>query len=171
MLSGEKVILRACEPSDIDILLKWENDPHVWKVTGTLIPFSRHTLQRYLDTVHDLYADKQFRFIFTDKTNGDPKGMIDLFDYDAIHGRAGVGILVGDDQERSKGWGSDALQTLVRYCREHLDLKILYCHVLVDNEPSIRAFEKVGFIRQTTLKDWYKRGDQRVDEHLYILYL
>ncbi len=46
LLEKNGVRLRALEPSDVEILYQWENDPAVWGVSHTLLPFSRHTLER-----------------------------------------------------------------------------------------------------------------------------
>lgn len=59
-LEGELTRLRALEAEDVDLLYVWENDPAVWGVSGTLAPFSRHTLRRFLDEQRfDLYAARQ----------------------------------------------------------------------------------------------------------------
>ncbi|MFI5203237.1 MAG: GNAT family N-acetyltransferase [Flavobacteriales bacterium] len=171
MPQGEKVILRSCEPADLEMLLHWENDTTVWKITGTYIPFSKRTLEKYLDTVHDLFSDRQFRFIFCEKASKKPIGIVDLFDFEPHHLRAGVGILVGDQENRSAGYGKDALQALITYCREIVGLRILYCYILVDNVNSIKLFEGCGFKKVATLEKWHRRQNELIDEHMYILYL
>ena len=63
-LEGELTRLRALEAEDVDLLYVWENDPAVWGVSGTLAPFSRHTLRRFLDEQRfDLYAARQLRLV------------------------------------------------------------------------------------------------------------
>ena len=47
-LEGRTTRLRALEPGDIDLMYAWENDTAVWSVSGTLAPFSRHTLERFI---------------------------------------------------------------------------------------------------------------------------
>ena len=42
ILEGRVVRLRAVEPEDVEAMYRWENDPAVWRVSGTLAPFSRH---------------------------------------------------------------------------------------------------------------------------------
>lgn len=171
MRAGERIILRSCEPADLDTLLHWENDTSVWKITGTYIPFSKRTLEKYLEAVHDLFSDRQFRFIFCEKNTKKPLGIIDLFDFEPHHLRAGVGILVGDAENRSNGFGKDALQALINYAREIVGLRILYCYILSDNHNSIKLFESAGFKRIATLEKWHRRQDDLIDEHMYILYL
>lgn len=63
-IEGRIVRLRAVEPADIDRMYLWENDASVWEVSGTLVPFSRHTLQRFLDEqAYDLLQTRQQRLI------------------------------------------------------------------------------------------------------------
>jgi diamine N-acetyltransferase len=49
LLSGESISLRALEPEDLELLYQWENDPTVWLLSGTMAPFSRYVLKRYLE--------------------------------------------------------------------------------------------------------------------------
>ena len=48
-IEGRICRLRALEPSDLDVMYGWENDTDVWRVSGTLAPFSRHVLSRLTD--------------------------------------------------------------------------------------------------------------------------
>ena len=94
LLSGEKVSLRALEPSDLDLIYSWENNPDVWEISHTLVPFSKFVLTQYLKTQHlDIYTSKQLRLVVMDK-NSLAIGLIDLFEFEPTHKRAGVGILV-----------------------------------------------------------------------------
>ena len=55
-LETDIIKLRALEPEDIDILYRWENDPKVWKVSGTVAPFSKYILRRFIeDQKYDIY--------------------------------------------------------------------------------------------------------------------
>ena len=78
-LEGELTRLRALEAEDVDLLYVWENDPAVWGVSGTLAPFSRHTLRRFLDEQRfDLYAARQLRLV-VETLDGRAVGLVDLF--------------------------------------------------------------------------------------------
>lgn len=157
--------MRACEPSDIDLLYRWENDYSIWHVTNTYIPFSKNTLTKYLDSVQDIFTDKQLRLMID--FNGKAVGMIDLFDYEPYHQRAGIGILIADLADRSQGLASDAMQTLKSYCKNTIGLRILFCNILVNNEASIRLFEKSGFEKCGLKPKWHKQGDELIDELMY----
>jgi len=163
MIKGNNIILRASEPSDLESMYLWENDVRSWHVTNTYIPFSRTTLQKYLDSVQDIFSDKQLRLIIEE--NKVPVGMIDLFDYEPFHQRAGIGILVADDLNRNKGIATDAIETLKKYCKAQLGMRILFCNILEDNLPSLRLFEKCGFNKNGIKPNWHKKGNDFVGEY------
>ncbi|WP_367950492.1 GNAT family N-acetyltransferase [uncultured Alistipes sp.] len=95
-LQGPTVRLRAVEPDDVEIMYLWENDPEVWRVSGTLAPFSRHALMKFVEEQHsDVYLTRQLRLII-ENPEGKAAGTLDLFELDPLNRRAGVGILVYD---------------------------------------------------------------------------
>ena len=56
LLKNDLVTLRALEPTDLDILYKWENDTALWVVSDTVAPYSREALWQYLETnTGDIY--------------------------------------------------------------------------------------------------------------------
>ena len=96
-LEGRTTPLRALEPGDIDLMYAWENDTAVWSVSGTLTPFSRHTLERFIqEQQFDIFQTRQQR-LFIETLGGIPVGALDFFELDPINRRAGIGILIHDD--------------------------------------------------------------------------
>lgn len=81
-------------------------------------------------------------------------GTIDLFEYDPLHGRAGIGILIYDRSDRGRGYAADAVETLCRYARERLRMHQLWCNVGAENEASLRLFRGLGFREIGTRRDW-----------------
>ncbi len=103
-LEGELTRLRALEAEDVDLLYVWENDPAVWGVSGTLAPFSRHTLRRFLDEQRfDLYAARQLRLV-VETLDGRAVGLVDLFEFEPVDLRAGIGILIHGAGDRGRGF-------------------------------------------------------------------
>ena len=92
-LKGKHISLRALEPSDADLLYRWENNRSLWPVSFTQIPFSKFILEEFVNSAHnDLYTNKQVRFILTDLVTNDSAGIIDLFEFDPQHPPIGLGI-------------------------------------------------------------------------------
>lgn len=157
MIEGKNLRLRAIEPIDIENMYRWENDPEIWTVSGTINPFSRYTIEQYIKEAGlDIYHARQLRFA-VDKLNGSlpvPIGFIDLFEFDPRNKKAGVGILIGDKTQRQKGFGKEALLLLKDYSFGVLNLRQLFCHIPMSNVPSLKLFSSAGFEKAGELKDW-----------------
>ncbi len=166
MLKGEHVYLRTLEPEDTDVLYQWENDPENWKVSHTLVPFSRYQLKQYVESPQDIFAHQQIRFMICSLENDQPLGAIDLFELEVVHQRVGVGILIANNAERGRGYGSEALQLLIDYAFKTLPVRQLFCNILVDNDVSIKLFESAGFKITGTKKNWVRDEDEWKDEHI-----
>lgn len=164
--------MRALEPGDVDVLYTWENDTAVWKVSSTIAPFSRFQLEEYvMNTRNDIFATRQLRLMIelvTPAGAETPAGTIDLFDFDPIHARAGIGILVRESFRR-KGYAEEALDLFIRYAFETLRLHQVYCNISPENTASIKLFEKSGFIRCGVKKDWNYDGQQWQEEWMFQL--
>jgi diamine N-acetyltransferase len=166
LLKDDLITLRALEPEDIDTLYEWENNEEVWTVSHTIAPFSKHLLALFIqNSDKDLYESKQLRMMIATR-EGKTVGAIDLFDFDPFHSRVGIGILVYHPEERSKGFAAAALNLMIRYCFEKLDLHQIYANILTDNLISMRLFGNAGFELAGTKKEWIREGGLWKDEHL-----
>ena len=162
-LSGDRVALRALEPTDLDWLLALENDPAIWAVSNTLQPYSRHALWRYLNAVdNDLRATGQLRLVVTRKSDGTPLGCVDLFDYNATHSRAELSIVILAEY-RGTGYAAETVEIVKRYAATWLDLNQLSIYVMTENEAVIRLFAEHGFERAGVLRQWVKAGGEYHD--------
>ena len=165
-LEGELTRLRALEAEDVDLLYVWENDPAVWGVSGTLAPFSRHTLSRFLvEQRFDLYAARQLRLV-VETLDGRAVGLVDLFEFEPVDLRAGIGILIHGAGDRGRGFASDALDVLCRYARQVLGLHQLWCSVAPDNAASLTLFRRAGFVECGRKREWRRTPDGWADELL-----
>ena len=166
-LKGKHILLRALEPGDLDFLYALENDADIWEISNTLRPYSRVVLKDYLSNAHrDIFEVKQLRLCVCD-TEGERIGLVDLFDFDPKHHRAGIGIIILNPADRNKGAGAEALSLLMDYSFEILELHQVYANILEDNLPSIHLFEKLGFKKVGLKKDWIRWGGAFKNELLY----
>lgn len=163
-LEGRTTRLRALEPGDIELMYAWENDTQIWGVSGTLAPFSRHTLERFIEGQQfDIFQTRQQRLII-ETPEGLPVGALDLFDLDPVNLRAGVGILIHDTAQRGKGYAADAVETVCSYARDMLHLHQLWCSVEAGNAASLALFRNAGFSETGVRKEWLRLADGFHDE-------
>ncbi len=166
MKSIGKIILRAPEPEDLDVMLAIENDPHLWTVGTATGPYSRYHLRQYLAEVqNDIYADRQLRLMIQHES-GEVVGIIDLSLFDPSNNRAEVGVVVREDMRR-QGIAHEAVQQLERHCFTFLGIHQLYAYVLSDNLPCLNLFRSAGFEETARLKDWIRTGTEYKDVLLF----
>ena len=169
ILKGKKILLRAPEPQDVEVLYLWENDPEIWKISNTQAPYSKYVLEQYILNSHeDIYKVRQLRLMIDLIGGENPNvtiGAIDLFDFEPAHHRAGIGILI-DKNARKAGYATEALDLLVDYCFSILHLHQIYCNIGVDNVQSLALFQKFGFQIIGVKKDWIFTDNQWQDEYI-----
>ena len=156
LLENDIIKLRALETSDLDLLFSVENNPQFWEISNTLVPYSRKVLSQYLKNAHlDIFEAKQLRLVITLKKNDTVVGMVDLFDFNPHHKRAGIGILILDRYQKN-GYGQNALEVFLHYAFVHLDIHQLYANIPDSNKGSLHLFEKLNFSKVGLQKDWLK---------------
>lgn len=167
LLETNLIQLRALEPDDLGVLYNWENNSEWWEMGNSINPYSKYILREYIvSSDKTIYENKQLRLMITLKHNGETIGMIDLYDYDPHHHRAGIGVLI-DKAYQKQGYAKDALDILLPYCFDFLAMHSVYVHINVDNEASIKLFEGLGFQKSGLLKQWTRRMNEYVDVLVY----
>jgi len=170
LLNNSQLALRAVEPEDLDVLYKWENSTALWIHGNTLAPYSKLVLRQYINDAleMDIFQSKQLRLMVTLGEDEKTIGTVDLYEIDAHHRRAGIGILIDEDY-RQKGYAFEALQLMADYAFNFLYLHQLYAYISISNTNSIALFEKSGYKEVGILKGWIQRIEYFEDVKLYQL--
>ena len=164
-ISENNISLRIAEPEDAEVIYRWENDRSVWRVSETSAPVSRFQIEQFLLSNTDLTASHQLRLMVELHPDG-PIGCIDLFDYDPINSRIGIGVLI-DAAHRGNGYAHTAINSCLDYLFNNLMVHQVHCLIGEDNLPSQRLFEGLGFVYGGNQKDWIKTPDGFIDEWEY----
>lgn len=165
-LQNDQVYLRAIEPEDFLFLSEIENDERLWVLGSVVQPFSDFVLKEYLkNATQDIYKAGQLRLVICTK-EGLSVGLIDLFDFDPKHRRAGLGIVILQ-AHRGRQIGYYALLCLEQYAKVHLGLHQLYANILEANKASLHLFEKCGFVQSGLKKDWIYHDGEYYNEYFY----
>ena len=103
------------------------------------------------------------RFMLELKKNSVEIGCIDIYDFDPIHFRAGIGILI-QEEYRKLGYAKESLRLIIDYCFNILMLKQVYCLIDSLNIDSLNLFRKTGFEQCGYRKEWIRTPDGFIDE-------
>lgn len=165
-MKAHNIRLRALESADLELLYLWENDPEIWRVSETISPLSRERLAALIrDQVYDLYATRQMRLMID--VDDVAVGCVDLFNFEPLHRRFGVGILIYAEEHRRKGYAREVIEQVKDYARNTLDLKQIWANIDEDNPASIALFESCGFVLSARRKEWINRAGKFIDELEY----
>lgn len=165
MTSSADIRLRALEPEDLELIYRIENDPAFWQFGCATVPYSRYAIRQYLETTtNDLFKDEQVRLVIEYQAEGEPAtavGLADLFNFDAQHLRAEIGLAILPEHQ-GKHVGGAAVEALCAYART-LHLHQLYATIATTNKPATRLFERLGFKPSAVLTDWLRMDDGFMD--------
>ena len=143
MLKSHQISLRLLEDNDLEFLYTIENNPDNKKYGSSNGYISKETLRAYIkNSGADISVYCQQRFVIV--LNNISIGLIDLFDFDQINRSAFVGVIVINEYQ-NKNYGSKALELLISYSWNKLDLLSLCVNINPANNISISLFNKFYF--------------------------
>ncbi len=161
--------LRALEPEDLELVYRIENDPTFWRHGATTVPYSRYALRQFItDCTGDIYRDGQVRLVVEflketerHETQWKAIGFADLVNFDAIHMRAEIGLLILPEYQGCHH-GEAAMNALCHYAQS-LHLHQIYAIIAATNKPATQLFTRLGFEASAPLRDWLRGEDDFVD--------
>ncbi len=161
MIRGEKVVLRAIEPEDGEDFHKFINDEESNKTRGVFHPMSKTAVFEYLKN-ESTNSSEKLTFAIEDAKDRKLLGLIGLRGVCGRSRRAEIWIYIGKKEKWGSGFGKDALSTLIRYAFDQMNLHRIWLECDPSYEKIMAAYEKVGFVKEGTLRDGYFRhGEYR----------
>ena len=145
MITGIKVKLRDKRLSDARNDYKWQTSAELVQLDA--IPLLTISYQRYLlDYINALRYPISTRFTFAiDTLDGKHVGNCVYYNVDEAKGEAELGIMIGNRDYWDKGYGTDAVTTLVNHIFLHISIDRIYLKTLDWNHRAQKCFQKCGF--------------------------
>ena len=145
-LRAGKVILREKSLEDAWSDYLWRSDEEVARLDAAY-PL-KMKFQEFLRLFKDQlrYPTPASGKFAIDTPDGKYIGNCMYYDMDTINKQAEIGIVIGDRDYWSRGYGYDAVVTILDHLFLNTEMERLYLHTLHWNKRALRAFEKCGFI-------------------------
>jgi RimJ/RimL family protein N-acetyltransferase len=142
---GEKVRVREKRVEDIRNEYMWRVDPELSRLDAT-----RPMTMSYEDFLRYSKEEMQFpnyrsKRLAVETLEGVHIGNIMYYDLNMQNSQAELGIMIGDKDYWSSGYGTDTVNTLVRHLFTILELDRVYLHTLSWNYRAQASFAKSGF--------------------------
>ena len=133
------VSLRDPNPSDLTYLLNLENKFSNQTYSEYPKYYSKQEIKNFISKPQDIFMDFQYRYMI--EADNSTVGCIDLFDFDLVNSRVGLGIII-DENNRKKGIAFKAIDQIKSIISKQYLLNQIYVEVLADNFSSNQLFKK-----------------------------
>lgn len=161
MIYGEKTRLRRVEREDIPTFVRWFNDPEVREFLMMYRPLSTAEEEKWFE---GQLEDQDSELFAIETADGVHIGNIGLHRINWRDRKAELGIVIGEKEYWGKGYGSDAIRTLLCFAFEEMNLHRVFLRAFEDNARGIRAYEKCGFQHEGRLREAIYRKGRYYDE-------
>jgi len=161
MLKGEKVILRAVERDDMKRFHELERNVElVLLADGEWQPRPLAAIEKEFEK--DL--ERENYSFFAIEVDGKLIGGCGLHHSHRRDGSTEFGIGIYDPEYIGKGYGSDAIRTLLRWAFQIQNWRRVQLRTLACNERAIHVYQKLGFIEEGRLREQVFFEGRYVDE-------
>jgi RimJ/RimL family protein N-acetyltransferase len=146
MLKGEKAILREKRLSDAENDYSWRCDVELARLDAATPMHLSHKefMTYYQDELR--HPSKKRQRLAIDSLDGKHIGNCMYYDIDDEKRQAELGILIGDRDYWGKGYGTDAVKTLLAHIYRGTTLDRIYLNTLEWNIRAQLCFQKCGFV-------------------------
>lgn len=160
MIYGERIRFRRVEKSDLDLFMVWINDADVTKGLTLYLPMGMWEEEEWFEGLAKrAQAERPMCVEIPDGEGWRTIGNLGVFNIDSVARSAEVGIMLGDKSIWNQGYGTEAMQLLLKHCFETLNLNRVQLYVYEANLGAIRVYEKVGFVHEGRKREaLYKNG-------------
>ena len=155
-LEGEKIELRRHARENYHLYAEWYGDPEIWHLTSWApSPLGRAAVERLFEDRELSPTDDSFAIHI--KGSDVPVGVISLMNKSETNASAELSVIVGRQGDRHQGYGTDAIDRLLRYAFEELGLNRVCLSVFDFNEQATSAYEKLGFVEEGRFRQAIRR--------------
>ncbi len=184
-LRGARIILRDKRIEDAEKDYIWRSDPELARLDAA-IPLTM-SFERYMKLFEDQLkyptpGSHHYSIEAVDRGAQDGVfiGNCMYYDLDTVNMEAELGIVIGDRDYWSDGYGYDAVTTLLEHLFNTRNLKRVYLHTLAWNMRAQRSFSKSGFqplkpvrrmahdfiLMEVLRNDWFANAEERLAAQL-----
>lgn len=161
-LKGERVELRRHDRKNYPLYGEWYGDPEIWNLTSwRSAPIGPSAVERLFEEREMSSLDDSFAIHRRGEKK--PLGVISLINISEPNASADLSIIVGSEDDRHKGYGTEAIRLLLDYAFDDLGLRRIGLSVFQFNEQAIAAYRKLGFSEEGRMRRAIRRDDTSYD--------
>jgi RimJ/RimL family protein N-acetyltransferase len=159
-IASKTIRLRPLEKGDMELKVKWFNDP---KVNKTLVLNEKLQLDKSLEWFDKAVRDDSRRDFIIETKDGEPIGVTGLLEIDRVHGTAQCFCVIGQKRFWGKGIGTLVHSLLLQLAFDEMNLHKIWALIYTNNQAIIKIIEKLGFKIEGTLREEKYIAGKRID--------
>ena len=146
MLTGKNVKLVPLDERHLDAIMEGWNNPEMRKYLGGYFPNSRESEKEWMRSAQESMKRRSDVHLVIEKSEDDSFiGTVAVHDINWVSHSGTIGIAIHKPENWNKGYGTEALKLLMKFCWNSLNMRRLDLTVHEFNERAMRVYEKLGF--------------------------
>lgn len=167
LLHGERVRLTAMTRQDLGAIAGWQQDAEFLRLFDAVPSFSKTEDQLVSWLEQQQKSSEDFLFAIRPLDGDDLLGFLTVGEILWSQGIGWLSIAIGAPAQHGRGYGSEAMRLALRFGFHELNLRRLQLTVFSYNQRAIALYEKLGFQREGTFREFLVRDGQTHDMYLY----
>jgi RimJ/RimL family protein N-acetyltransferase len=150
MFIGNQITLGAFVPEDYGPMYCWANDVVAARDNGAFRPVNLRDMVTQCEAAGK--DPTQVMLAIRRRSEAKIIGYLHIHNINMVHRSAELGIRIGEERNRGKGYGKEALTMALSYCWDHLNLERIGLVVFRDNARALSAYKAVGFKKEGLMR-------------------
>ena len=147
---GAKIEIGPIDRQDQSLLFGWVNDVEAARFDLAFRPMHWQAFSHWMTVAGNDPAN--VHFAIRGAATGSTLGYMFLKGVNTVHRSAEVGIRIGREVDRGKGFGREAMQLALLYAWQVLNLRRVWLMTMAANERALRSFSAAGFQQEAVLR-------------------
>lgn len=166
MFSGKQILLRRLEDTDAGKIFSQWNNYELRQYLPSPLPSSQQDLTELVHTKDQRFRERSEFFFGIEEccTSKELIGIINLESISWVSRHAFIGsFCIFKPSLRGKGYGKDAMLTLLDFAFNIIDLHVVALQVESHNKSAIGLYEECCFMNRGTMREFIYRNGKRCD--------
>lgn len=167
LLFGDEIHLSIVVDTDIETIWSWMQDDTTLRLLNSIpaAPWTMESVSEWVKRVNDSKTD--YLFGIRCNENGELIGYVEIDGIQWENRTCGMSYMIGDADQRGKGFGYQAVKIGLDFAFLELDLFRVQILVFDYNQVSLKLANKLGFVKEGKFRKHIARDGQRYDMHLF----
>jgi ribosomal-protein-alanine N-acetyltransferase len=166
-IETERLILKGLSPEDMKQIFENCSKPEIKEILGHRSEEDYLKEENKYKKGYSTYNRSFKLFLLTDKASGTIIGRCGIHNWYAEHSRAEIGYVMQDEDYKRKGLMTEALDAVIGFGFNKLNLHRIEALVGTGNVPSLRLMEKYNFVKEGVLREHYYIDGKHEDSILF----